>query len=132
MIQQVVPLQHFVSKVPAGFPSPADDYFDAPLSLHDHLVKRPAATLFVRLRDEAMRQEHFHPGDLLVVDRSVKPNDGRIVVARVAGDLLLRRLVVKGKAGWLVAASPDYPPIELKEGLEYQILGIVLHRIHSS
>ena len=121
----------FACKVSAGFPSPADDYVDTPLSLHDHLVSRPAATLFIRLSDNGMIGEHFHPGDLLVVDKSVTPRDGSVVVANVAGGLMIRRLIVRGKSGLLFPANPDYRPIELKEGLEYNILGVVLHRIHS-
>jgi DNA polymerase V len=117
----------FLSKVSAGFPSPADDYVDAPLSLHD----RPAATLFVRLTDNGMVGDHYHPGDLLIVDKSVTPRDGSVVVANVAGDLMIRRLVIRGRSGWLFPANPDYRPIDLKEGLEYHILGVVLYRIHS-
>ena len=121
----------FACRVPAGFPSPAGDYVDQPLCLNAYLVPRPAATLFVRLRDDAMTGAHFHPGDLLIVDRSIKPTHGRMVVARVLGDLLLRRLVVKDPTGWLYPANPDYRPIELKDGLEYQILGVVRYRVHS-
>jgi DNA polymerase V len=54
-----------------------------------------------------------------------------VVVANVSGDLMIRRLVIRGRSGWLFPANPDYRPIELKEGLEYHILGVVLHRIHS-
>jgi DNA polymerase V len=120
-----------MSKVSAGFASPADDYVDAPLSLHDHLVSRPAATLFIRLADNGMVGDHYHPGELLIVDKSVTPRDGSVVVANVAGDLLIRRLIIRGRSGWLFPANPDYRPIELKEGLDYYILGVVLYRIHS-
>lgn len=74
---------------------------------------------------------HFHRGDLLVVDRSARPTDGRIVVAKVAGELLVRRLVVRSKRGWLYAVNPDYRAIELKEGLDYQIIGVVRWRVHT-
>jgi DNA polymerase V len=121
----------FAAPVRAGFPSPADDYVDRPLCLNAYLVPRPAATLFVRLRDDAMAADHFHPGDLLIVDRSLKPIDGRIVVVWINGELLLRRLIVQGRTGWLTAADPAYPPLALREGLDYQILGVVKHRIHS-
>ena len=129
MLQTIHP-PLFLSKVSAGFPSPADDYVDAPLSLHDYLVSRPAATLFMRLADNGMVGDHYHPGDLLIVDKSLNPRDGSVVVANVAGDLMIRRLVIRGRSGWLFPANPDYRPIELKEGLEYHILGVVLHRIH--
>ena len=121
----------FLCKVAAGFPSPADDYVDAPLSLHDHLVSRPAATLFIRLADNGMVGDHYHPGDLLIVDKSMNPRDGSVVVANVAGDLMIRRLVIIGRSGWLFPSNAEYRPIELKEGLDYCILGVVLYRIHS-
>jgi DNA polymerase V len=130
MLQTIHP-PLFLSKVSAGFPSPAEDYKDKPLCLNERLVERPAATLFIRLADNGMVGDHYHPGDLLIVDRSVTPRGGTVVVANVAGDLLLRRLVIRGRSGWLFPANPDYRPIELKEGLEYHILGVVLYRIHS-
>lgn len=130
-MQQTIHPPLFACKVSAGFPSPADDYKDRPLCLNEHLVDRPAATLFIRLADNGMIGEHYHPGDLLIVDRSVTPGDGSIVVANVAGALLIRRLAIRGRSGWLFPSNPDCRPIELKEGLDYHILGVVLHRIHS-
>ncbi len=94
-------------------------------------MERPAATLFIRLADNGMVGDHYHPGDLLIVDTSVTPRDGSVVIANVAGDLLLRRLVIRGRSGWLFPSNADYRPIELKEVLDYYILGVVLHRIHS-
>lgn len=121
----------FSFRVPAGFPSPASDYTDEPLNLHDYLVTRPAATLFYRVLDEAMVGASIAAGDLLIVDRSLKPVDGRLVLARVLGDVIVRRLVVLGRKGRLVADNPGFSAIELKEGLDYRILGVVRYRIHS-
>lgn len=121
----------FSFRVPAGFPSPASDYTDEPLNLHDYLVTRPAATLFYRVLDEAMVGASIATGDLLIVDRSLKPGDGRLVLARVLGDVIVRRLVVLGRKGRLVADNPGFSAIELKEGLDYRILGVVRYRIHS-
>ncbi len=122
----------FASKVSAGFPSPADDYVDAPLSLHDHLVSRPAATLFIRLADNGMVGDHYHPGDLLIVDKSVTPRNGSVVVANVSGDLMIRRLVIRGRSGWLCPANPDLSPDQAQGRAGYHILGVVLYRIHRS
>lgn len=90
----------FLSKVSAGFPSPAEDYKDKPLCLNERLVERPAATLFIHLADNGMVGDHYHPCDLLIVDKSVTPRDGSVVVANVAGDLMIRRLVIRGRSGW--------------------------------
>jgi len=121
----------FAVPVAAGFPSPADDYIDKPLCLNELLVPRPAATYFIRMPDDSMIGAHFHRGDLLVVDRSLRPGDGRIVVAKVAGELMVRRLVVRGQRGWLHAVHPDHLNIELKEGLDYRIMGVVRWRVHA-
>ena len=95
------------------------------------LAPRPAATLFVHMPDDAMQGIRIWPGDLLIADRSIKPTDGRIVAVRVLGEIIIRRLVIKGNSGWLKAESPDYASIELKEGLDYAILGVVRHQVHS-
>jgi DNA polymerase V len=120
----------FASRVPAGFPSPADDYIDKPQDLNDRLVPRPAATLFLWMPNDALQGIPIWPGDLLIADRSIMPKPGRLVLARVLGEVLARRLVFRGAAGWLVPANPNYPAIALKDGLEYAILGVGRHQIH--
>ena len=70
------PLPMFASAVRAGFPSPADDHLDAEMDLHRHVVKRPAATFFVRAEGDSMLGDGIHHGDLLVVDRSLEPLPG--------------------------------------------------------
>ena len=119
----------YASRVSAGFPSPADDYIDKRLDLNELLVPRPAATLFFWVRDDAMRPATLWPGDILIADRSLKASHNRIVLARVHGETLVRRLMTNGKIGRLVADNPDYPAIELKQGLDYRILGVVRYRI---
>ena len=121
----------FACPVSTGFPSPAQDYVDKPLCLNELLVPRPAATLFIRMPDDSMQDIRIWPGDLLIADRSIKPTDGRIVAVRVLGEIIIRRLVIKGTSGWLKAENPDYPVIELKEGLDYKLLGVVRHQAHS-
>jgi DNA polymerase V len=121
----------FAFRVPAGFPSPADDYIDKRLDLNELLVPRPAAMLFFWVQDFAMDKSTLWPGDILIVDRSCRATAGRIVLVRINGETLVRRLEVNGKKGWLIADHPDFPAIELKEGLDYRILGVVRHRIRA-
>lgn len=118
----------FASRVSAGFPSPADEYIDKRLDLNELLVPRPAATLFFWVRDDAMRPATLWPGDILIADRSLKASHNRIVLTRVNGETLVRRLMIHGKTG-LFADNPDYPAIELKQGPDYRILGVVRYRI---
>lgn len=103
--------------VRAGFPSPAEDYVEGALDLTRHLIRHPAATFIVRVEGESMTGAGIYPGDLLVVDRSVEPQDGHVVIAQVGGELTVKRLK-KGSGGragaWrLVAEHPDFPPILL-------------------
>ncbi|PCI41969.1 MAG: hypothetical protein COB46_01965 [Rhodospirillaceae bacterium] len=114
------------SSVHAGFPSPAEDYVEGSLDLNEHLIRHPAATFIVRVEGESMRGAGIFPGDLLVVDRSVEPRDGHVVIAAVEGELTVKRL--KGRAGqWsLIAEHPDFPPIRLNGGGEASsIWGVV-------
>jgi len=82
----------FAAGVPAGFPSPADDYIDRHLDLHEHLIEHPAATFYVRASGDSMVGAGIHDGDLLIVDRAVEPRDGHIVIAVVHGELTVKRL----------------------------------------
>ena len=70
------PLPLFISRVQAGFPSPADDYLEGALDLNEHLIERPAATFFLRVTGDSMTGAGIHSGDLLIVDKSVTPADG--------------------------------------------------------
>lgn len=121
----------FASRVPAGFPSPADDYVDQRLDLNEHLIDHPAATFFVRVRGDSMTGASIHDGDLLVVDRALDPTDGRIVIAAVNGELTVKRLSLKHDAAWLLPENPAYKPLRISEGLDCVVWGVVTRVIHS-
>jgi SOS-response transcriptional repressor LexA len=78
--------------VVAGFPSPAEQYLEPPLDLNELLVKRPAATYFVRVEGDSMIEAGIHDGDLLVVDRSLRPASGDVIIASVDGDFTVKTL----------------------------------------
>jgi DNA polymerase V len=118
------------SNIKAGFPSPADDFLQNRLDLNEHLVLHPAATFFVRVAGDSMAAAGISDGDILIVDRSLEPGDGRVVIAVVAGELMVKRLR-RTEAGWLLAAENDaYPPIEIGEGDEFEVWGVVTNVIH--
>ena len=122
---------YFGARVEAGFPSPADDYVDRSLDLHDELVPRPAATFFVRARGESMIGAGIHDGDLLVVDRSLAATPGRVVIAALDGELTIKRLGT-GPAGLRLEPENDsYAPIEIGEETDARIWGVVTSVIHS-
>ena len=111
--------------VAAGFPSPADDHLEGKLDLHELMVKRPAATFFCKADGDSMTGAGIHSGDLLVVDRSIQPHDGDIVVATLDGGLTVKTLR-KTQDGWALApANPGFPsfPVDPEEGV--QIWGVV-------
>ncbi|MGP9631132.1 LexA family protein [Halomonas sp. AOP42-C1-46] len=124
------PLPMFASAVRAGFPSPADDHLDADIDLHRHVVKRPASTFFVRAEGDSMLGDGIHHGDLLVVDRSLEPLPGRVIVIAVDGELTVKRLERVGQRAYLKASNPAYKPIPL-EGCESHVWGVVTHVLHS-
>lgn len=112
--------------VPAGFPSPADDYLQKALDLNEHLIKRPSATYFVRVQGDSMMGAGIHDGDLLIVDRSLMPNHGEIVIAALNGELTCKALDRHRRQ--LVAANPEYPPIPV-DNMELVIEGVVIASI---
>lgn len=94
----------FTSTVPAGFPSPADDHIEGKLDLNEHLVRRPAATFFVRASGESMRGAGIFDGDLLIIDRGVTPQPDDIVIAILQGELTVKRLR-KTEGNWHLVAE---------------------------
>jgi len=119
------------SKVSAGFPSPVDDGMDATLDLNRELVKNPPATYFVRVAGDSMLEAGIHDGDILVVDRSLPPSEGRVVIAALNGDLLVKRLLRKGGMLWLAPENDKFPPIQVREEEDLIIWGVVTRVIHS-
>ncbi len=127
-LKQAFPL--YASRVPAGFPSPADDYVDQRLDLND-LVEHPAATFFVKVTGDSITGASIHDGDLLIVDRALAATDGKVVIAAVNGELTVKRLTLKDGAAWLMPENSAYPPLQLKEGLDCVIWGVVTRVIHA-
>jgi DNA polymerase V len=120
----------YTCPVSAGFPSPAEDYIEGKLDLNRYLIHNPVATFFVRVTGDSMIGAGIHSGDLLVVDRSLHPSDGMVAIAVVNGEVLVKRLqTIRGKTH-LVAENPDYPPLEIKEEMDFQIWGVATSVIH--
>ena len=120
----------FRSRVPAGFPSPAEDYVEAALDLNEHLIAHKEATFFVRVRGDSMIGAGIRNGDLLVVDRAREAKDGDIVIAVVDGELTVKRLNQRGAHLCLMPENPSYNPIEFKDGQELTVWGVVTSAIH--
>ena len=126
----VVLLPLFAEKVPAGFPSPATDYVEDRLDLNQLLIQHPEATFFVQVKGNSMIGAGIHDGDKLVVDRSINPTHGHVVIAVVDGDFTVKRLHRQDGFVKLIAENPEYPDITFKVGQELQIFGVVTSVIH--
>jgi len=126
---QELPL--FLANVPAGFPSPADDYIDRKLDLNEFLIKHPSATFFVRVEGDSMTGAGIHTGDILIVDRALEPSDKKIVIASVNGELTVKRIrQIKNKL-FLAAENPEFDPIEISEEEGFTVWGVVTYVLHA-
>lgn len=120
----------FLGAVQAGFPSPADDFIEGKLDLNRHLIKNQAATFFVRAVGDSMIGAGIHPGDILVVDRSIRPYDKCVVVAVLSGEFTVKRLRKKSGRIYLLAENSGFKPILVEEAMDFQVWGVVTSVVH--
>lgn len=125
-----VKLPLYSSSVSAGFPSPADDYIESLLDLNEYLIKKPAATFLVRAKGESMLNAGISSGDILIVDKSITPTHGKIVIAAIDGELTVKRLYQKEGVTKLQPDNPDYNDIDINAFSESVIWGVVTNVIH--
>jgi len=118
----------YLSRVAAGFPSPADDYLDGGLDLNEHLIEHPAATYYARAEGDSMIELGIVTGDLLIVDRAVQAVDGDVVVVAVDGPLTIQILDLAHSR--LLPANKLYRPIEIGAETQVDIEGVVIHAVH--
>lgn len=114
-----------------GFPSPADDYKKAQLSLDDLLIQHPAATYFVRMKGDAMLRAGIYEDDVLVVDRSLfPPKHMDIIIAVVNSEHVVRRYMLEGGQVWLRSANTNVPSVLVSKDSEFMIWGVVTVVLH--
>ena len=120
----------FESMVSAGFPSPAQDYYDGYLNLHQYLVPDPNNVFFVRASGDSIVGAGIHDGDLLIADRSKKKPNGTVVIASLNGEFALKRLVQTQEYFDIQPENLEYPSIPASVDDDFQIWGVVRHVIH--
>jgi DNA polymerase V len=125
---QELPL--FLARLPAGFPSPAEDYLEGKLDLNEFLIKHPAATFFVKVEGESMINAGIHSGDILIVDRALEATDNKIIVAMLNGEFTVKRMVKRKQKLYLLPESLEYEPVEIKPDMDFQVWGVVAYVIH--
>ncbi|MDD9912713.1 MAG: translesion error-prone DNA polymerase V autoproteolytic subunit [Alphaproteobacteria bacterium] len=118
------------SDVQAGGPTPADDYVENQINLHDYVVERPAETFFVRAKGQSMKNIGIGDGDLMVVDRSIAPRNGHVVIAAVDGDLTVKRLNKTTDCLELLPENEEFQPIRVSSEQHCHIWGVVTNVIH--
>ncbi|HYF03706.1 MAG TPA: translesion error-prone DNA polymerase V autoproteolytic subunit [Patescibacteria group bacterium] len=120
----------FSMSVSAGLPTAADDDIETKLDLNEYIVKHPATTFFVKVHGEDLKDAGVFSGDLLVVDESIEPKDGKIVVARVGGEMTVKIYrVIKGEI-FLESQVGQLLPLKVNN-LKFSVAGVVTHAIHS-
>ena len=112
-------------EISAGFPSPADDFKEIRISLDEELVKNKDATFYARVSGESMIEAGLDDGDLLVIDRSLNPESGKIAVCFIDGEFTVKRIKKEKDKLYLIPENNKYKTIELKEENELIIWGIV-------
>lgn len=117
--------------VPAGFPSPAEDYVEGRIDLTKDLIRHPAATYYIRVGGDSMIDADIHPGALLVVDRAAETCDGCVVVARIGELLTIKTLSLEDDGRIrLMPANIAYEPIEITEEMDFEVWGRVMYSIN--
>jgi len=124
------PIPLFEFRIPAGFPSPAEDYLDSSLDLNDLVIRHPAATFFVKVEGDSMVEAGIHSGDTLVVDRAEEPADNRIVVAVVDGEFTVKRIRKIDGRLFLAPENQVLAPLEVTSGMDFEIWGVVTYVVH--
>lgn len=120
----VAPL--YASQPAAGFPAPADDLVEKALDINDLVVENPASTFFVRVRGDSMEGAGIFSGDVLVVDKAVEPRDGKIVVAAVYGEMVVKRLRNVAGQFTLYSENEAYEPIVVSDNDDCYVWGVVV------
>ncbi len=115
--------------ISAGFPSPALDFVDLTIDLNRHLIKHPSATFYGRVKGVSLKNAGIDNGDLLIIDRSLEPTNGKIAVCYIDGEFTAKRIRVSQKEIWLVPENENYQPLRVTEENNFLIWGIITHVI---
>lgn len=115
----------YSSRTAAGFGVPGDDSIDDTLNIHEYLVRNPSATFFVRVSGDSMEGAKIFDGDVLVVDRSQTATHNSIVIAAINGEMVVKRLSIRGNGPFLMSENEQYAPIALTDSDDCFVWGVV-------
>ncbi|MDD6210756.1 MAG: translesion error-prone DNA polymerase V autoproteolytic subunit [Bacteroidales bacterium] len=117
--------------IAAGFPSPAESYMELSIDLNRELIAHPSSTFYGRVKGYSMKDAGIEEGDLLVIDKSLPPQDGDLAVCFVDGEFTLKHIRTEEGCIWLIPANEAFPPIKVTEENHFMIWGIVTYTIKS-
>ena len=118
--------------ISAGFPSPADDFKEIRISLDNELVKNKEATFYAKVSGDSMIGAGLDDGDLLVIDRSLSPENGKIAICFIDGEFTVKRIIKRKNKIYLKPENKNYKPIEINEESELVVWGIVTYIIKAT
>lgn len=121
----------FEGGVKAGFPSPAEDFSELSIDLNVELLRNPSATFFSRVNGDSMQDMGINHGDLLVIDKSMEPRDGKIAVCYIDGEYTLKKIKIDKDCCWLIPANEKYKTVKVTAENEFIVWGIVTYVIKS-
>jgi len=125
----IIPIKMLGGAVQAGFPSPALDYYEDTISLDRTLIKHPDFTYLMAVAGDSMIEAGIMPGSWIVVDRSIEPVNGCIVVARLDGEFTVKYYNRMADGCFLIPANAKYQRIQITELMDFAVWGVVIHII---
>lgn len=117
--------------ISAGFPSPADDFLDKSIDLNKEYIKNKEATFYGRIKGNSMINAGLNDGDLIIIDKSIEPQNNKIAVCYIDGDFTVKRIKIEKEVIWLIAENDNYKPIKVTKDNNFIIWGIVTTVIKS-
>lgn len=122
----------FLGTVSAGFPSPADDWRENQLNLHDLVVQHSLSTYFMKIAGDSMSGACLHAGDIIVVDRALTASHKKIVVARLGDRFTVKRLWMMPPRMYLRPENPRYQPLEVTNHPDFEVWGVVTYIVQKA
>ena len=126
---EAIALQFFETRIQAGFPSPAQGLFGDSIDLNHELISNPAATFCARVTGNSMIDAGIREGDMLIIDKSITPDDGDIAVCFIDGEFTVKRVSIRTDGIYLVPANKRFPELHVNGDNNFQIWGVVSHII---
>lgn len=117
-------------KVPAGFPLNATDHISEWVDMNQMIIKDPGSMFLIEAVGDSMEEDHIYEGDLLIVDGSIQPRHGMIVIAAIDGEYTVKRFFKKDNAIKLVPANSNYPEIDVTDNVQFAVAGVVVRSLH--